>query len=274
MTELQNLNQENQRLKHQLSILEKEVEELNLLLRSIPPWGLPGAIDLEYVDASIPSRPIADHGEKWINHLRPILDKPNISILELGSRSVISNSVVRSAFPTAAHVGFDFHQGPNVDIVGDAHSMASYFDKSFDAIISLAVFEHLACPWIVAEECAKLLKPGGYVFVETHFSFSMHELPWHFYQFSHKALESLFNHALGFDVIESGVSNPIIGRFSMAASEYLVGTPVGNLYCHSGILAQKRIDAPQYSSSNSFVWRNALQDIYSKTEYPQPRKPS
>ena len=53
-------------------------------------------------------------------------------------------------------------------------------------------------PWIVAAEIAKVTKVGGIVFVETHFSFSSHDRPWHFFQFSDMALRVLFSSALGF----------------------------------------------------------------------------
>ncbi len=72
-------------------------------------------------------------------------------------------------------------------------------------------------PWLVATEIAKLLNVGGHVFVETHFSYSSHERPWHFFQFTDMALKLLFNEALGFECIEAGVSNPIVGRFSTLA---------------------------------------------------------
>jgi hypothetical protein len=72
-------------------------------------------------------------------------------------------------------------------------------------------------PWIVATEIAKLLKVGGVVFVETHFSFSSHERPWHFFQFSDMALKTLFSSALGFECIEAGMSNPLVGRFSISS---------------------------------------------------------
>ncbi len=48
-------------------------------------------------------------------------------------------------------------------------------------IFSSAVFEHFAVPWIVAQEINKLLNVDGYIFVETHYSFSCHERPWHFF---------------------------------------------------------------------------------------------
>jgi hypothetical protein len=61
-------------------------------------------------------------------------------------------------------------------------------------------------PWLVATEIAKLLKVGGVLFVETHFSFSSHERPWHFFQFSDMALRVLFSPALGMECIEAGMS--------------------------------------------------------------------
>ena len=59
--------------------------------------------------------------------------------------------------PAASYVGFDFYPGENVDVVGDAHKLSSYFghDEKFDLIFSSAVFEHLHMPWIVAQEIQK-----------------------------------------------------------------------------------------------------------------------
>jgi len=90
-----------------------------------------------------------------------------------------------------------------------------------DLIFSSAVFEHFAMPWLVAEQAAKLLKTGGHVFVETHFSFLSHERSWHFFQHSDMALRVLFSPALGFDCVETGMSNPIVGHFSTLADPYL-----------------------------------------------------
>jgi hypothetical protein len=53
-------------------------------------------------------------------------------------------------------------------------------------------------PWLVAEEMAGMLNVGGFVFVETHFSYSSHERPWHFFQFSDMALRVMFPEARGF----------------------------------------------------------------------------
>ena len=132
-------------------------------------------------------------------------------------------------------------------------------------MISFAVFEHLAMPWIVAEEISKILKVGGYVAIETHFSFSEHELPWHFFQFNSNALECMFNESLGFDVIDSGLDTPIIGRFANSAPPYLRGNAIQDLYCHSTIIAQKN----KSRNSKNFSWENALPCVLKNTMYPK-----
>ena len=105
--------------------------------------------------------------KKWGNYLKKLCDKPGMEVLEVGSRRDTSD-YFRDLFENAEYTGFDYYSGENVDVVGDAHRLSTYFDKKFDLIFSSAVFEHLAMPWQVSLEMIKLLKPGGYVFVETH----------------------------------------------------------------------------------------------------------
>jgi hypothetical protein len=200
----------------------------------------------------------------WVNHLKSEYNKPGMEILEIGSR-VVTGARWRDAFSAANYTGFDFYAGDNVDVVGDAHRLSTYFDKKFDLIFSSAVFEHLYMPWVVAEEIQKLLKVGGCVFVETHFSYKAHERPWNFFQFSEVGLRALFNNALGFEVLDSGMSNPMRGYFSAKADEYLRYQPVGELYCHSEILCRKVREVTNFS------WQNcSADDLTDSTRYPSP----
>jgi len=48
-------------------------------------------------------------------------------ILEVGSREVTGRSIAREKFSNAQYIGFDIDPGANVDVVGDAHKLASYF---------------------------------------------------------------------------------------------------------------------------------------------------
>lgn len=204
--------------------------------------------------------------EKWVDYLEKLFNKPGVRVLEIGSRNV-TGANLRRRFSNADYVGFDFYAGENVDVVGDVHKLSSYFieQDKFDLIFSSAVFEHLHMPWVAAVQCQKLLKVGGYIFIETHFSFSSHERPWHFFQFSDMGLRALFNDALGFELIESGMSNPMAGYFAHNADRYLKYLPVTELYCHSEIFCRKRFD------TEDFDWEKVSMDsIVEGTRYPMP----
>ena len=204
---------------------------------------------------------------KWQKHLYELANKPGLRVLEIGSREVTGKSSARDGFVNAEYVGFDYYPGNNVDIVGDVHKLSSYFQEGekFDLIYSSASFEHFAMPWVVAAQIAKLLKVGGWVFIETHFSFSSHERPWHFFQFSDSALRVLFSQALGFECIEAGMSNPIVGRFSSLADDYLKNKPITGLYCHSEYLGRKIKDIDKVD------WEKLdLESVVGDTKYPLP----
>ena len=130
--------------------------------------------DRQFLSTDVPMSNIVSH-QKWQNYLYELGNKDGKRILELGSREVTGESNARREFSNATYIGFDFYPGDNVDVVGDAHKLSSYFvgEEKFDIIYSSACFEHFAMPWIVATEIAKLLKIGGTVFVETHFHFHL-----------------------------------------------------------------------------------------------------
>ena len=225
--------------------------------------------DKGMLDPAVPLSTLASHSNH-LRYLEQIGNKAGMRILELGSREVTGASQARKRFSRAEYVGFDYYAGPNVDVVGDAHRLSSYFpDQKFDIIYTSACFEHFAMPWIVATEMSKLLRVGGTVFVETHFSFSSHERPWHFFQFSDMALRVLFSPALGFECLEAGMSNPMVGRFSALADEYLRFRPVSGLYCHSEYLGRKVREV------DDFTWSNMdLSQVVGETVYPEPAAPN
>jgi len=204
----------------------------------------------------------------WGRYLKENFDKPGFEILEVGSRRV-TGFCFRDVFQNANYTGFDLYEGENVDVVGDAHKLSSYFDKKFDLIFSSAVFEHLAMPWVVSLEIIKLLKCGGSVFIETHYCFGSHERPWHFFQYSENALNVLFPECFGMKCIKKGVSNLLSAEFSSVSSEYLIGKKVGGLYCHSEFLGKKIEDV----LDEKLDWKNVqLEDVVGNTMYPPNSK--
>jgi SAM-dependent methyltransferase len=227
--------------------------------------GVPSELDLHLHRNPKTKRPkFAKHATIW-EWIRLNAQAPGFRVLELGSRSVVSDALWRKVIPNCNYVGFDVLSGRNVDVVGDIHKLSTYFEgQTFDFVMAFAVFEHLSMPWIAAEEISKVLAIGGHVVIETHFSYSEHELPWHFFQFNANALEVIFCPELGFELVDSGLDSPIVGRFSHAADPYLRGKIVPELYCHSSIIVKK----VRHVDFTSFDWRSIIDRLASSSMYP------
>ena len=87
----------------------------------------------------------------------------SLKVAEIGSRDV--NGTMRGIFSGHEYTGFDIEPGPGVDVVL-ANSEANPFpDGSFDAVISANTLEHTRRPWVIVREMARVLKPGGVMFL-------------------------------------------------------------------------------------------------------------
>jgi SAM-dependent methyltransferase len=154
----------------------------------------------------------ANEGPNLIAVLRDHLpQQTRPSVLELGSRDVTGDPLCSWLFDDTPfdYTGFDYHEGPNVDVVGDAHTLSRYFEpEAFDVIVSKSVFEHLAIPWKVVLECNVVLRTGGLVLINTFQSFPLHERPWDFFRFSDQAWKVLFNQWTGFEIIATELNMP------------------------------------------------------------------
>lgn len=223
--------------------------------------------DRTSLPSSVPISNIASH--RNINRLAKDLGgKEGVRFLEVGSRKVTGAVPLRDHIEEngGKYIGFDIYEGENVDIVGDAHRLSEYINEKVDVVYSSAVFEHLAMPWVVATEIAKILNVGGHLLIETHFSYSSHERPWHFFQFSDMALKSLFSSELGFKCIEAGMCNPMVGHFSALSDPYLKRRRINGLFCHSNLYAVK------YRDVADFNWHQVdLADVVDSTSYPPPK---
>lgn len=186
-------------------------------------------------------------------------------VLELGSRNVTGVTRRHLFPPPARYVGFDYHAGEGVDVVGDCHQLSNHFaPSSVDAVFSMAVFEHLTYPWKVVLEINSILKTGGYVYVATHPCWPAHELPWDFWRFPVAGLSSLFVPQLGFEVIDAAEGLPC--RPYAIVSE----PPMRPFYKHTinccvAVIAKKVSD---YDRSR-FKWDLDVAEVL-RTHYPAP----
>lgn len=106
-----------------------------------------------------------------------------------------------------SYVMSDVADGPDVDIVADAHDLAPFRDESFAAVIAVSVWEHLARPWVAARAAARVLAPGGLLYVATHMCFPLHGYPSDYTRWSTAGLAALFEDA-GLDTLAEGYGYP------------------------------------------------------------------
>jgi SAM-dependent methyltransferase len=134
-------------------------------------------------------------------------ERSGYRVLELGARGSQVDPRLRGF---SEYVGFDIHPGPNVDVVGDVHSLSQLVSGQFDAVYSISTFEHLAMPWKAVLEINAVLAEGGLLFAATHQSWPPHELPWDFWRYSPAAFQVLLNRHTGFEILRAESGLPAI----------------------------------------------------------------
>lgn len=212
-----------------------------------------------------PPTPDYNNGSGLFDDFQRIVNDKRMSVLEIGSRIVSPGSQSkRVLFPNAdIYTGFDIHLDQNTDVVGDAHILSSYFDRQYDAIFSLSVFEHLAMPWKVALEINRLLKNGGITYHSTHNAWPIHDAPWDFYRYTDNGLRSLFSRSIGFETLSCGYWSPV----RMHLDDPVKGQEL-HPHCVSyggvGILAKKIFDYDQECCK----WNLETDEVVNGSIYP------
>jgi hypothetical protein len=223
------------------------------------------------VNFSNTKKPISyiDGSNIFIEFIKRVNDE-HLTVLEIGSRIVSSGgSSLRHHFPDAkSYTGFDIYSDSNTDVVGDAHKLSQYFKgQKFDAVFSIAVFEHLAMPWVVAKEINKVLEIGGITFHISHFSWPIHETPWDFFRYSDEGFKALFPPTMGYKIIKAGLFSPLSMYFDTMTpgqEELPLQTGFGGV----AILAEKKSDV----DCEKFCWDTTVEEVLGNaSHYPKPK---
>lgn len=74
--------------------------------------------------------------------------------------------------------------------------------NSFDAVVSIAVLEHVKDPFRCAKEIERVLKPGGDLICCVPFLQPYHGYPHHYYNMTHQGLRNLFSDSISVDRID------------------------------------------------------------------------
>jgi SAM-dependent methyltransferase len=113
---------------------------------------------------------------------------------------------------------------PSTDVLSIGERLP-FKSNSFDAVLSLAVLEHVRDPFLCAQEIMRVLKPGGELRADVPFLQPSHGYPHHYYNMTQQGLCQLFS-GEG-EVLECRV--PLHGHPIFAVqwllSRYLQGLP-------------------------------------------------
>lgn len=88
------------------------------------------------------------------------------------------------------YFGCDYYV-TGTDATRAAGDALPYRDDEFETVVLFQVLEHVPRPWKVVEECARVLKPGGFLLASVPFLFPHHPSPNDFYRYTHEGLASL-----------------------------------------------------------------------------------
>ncbi len=162
---------------------------------------------------------------------------PGVKVLDAGSGREHEQYLRKELIATGATLHTcDFCAGPGVDFVADVSALP-FEDASYDIILSTQVLEHVREPQRVVSEMARVLKPGGHLFLTTPQSSPLHNLPYNYFNFTNLGLRILFENA----ALKVDKEEPQGGHFTLLAYNlhwtmnflrskklpWLIGRPLG-----------------------------------------------
>lgn len=114
-----------------------------------------------------------------------------LNIIDIGSYDVNGSYKQFFLHPAWKYTGVDLAAGPNVDVVLQSPYRLPFASHSVDVIVSGQAFEHVEFFWLTWMEMARVLKPGGLVFLLAPSRGPEHRYPqdcWRFYPDAYRAL--------------------------------------------------------------------------------------
>jgi SAM-dependent methyltransferase len=150
-----------------------------------------------------------------IDFVRRHRDRFDGPVLEIGSRDYGSTPNIRPLFPDTDYVGIDMLDGPGVDLTLDLTLDFEEIDEAlgrrrFGAIFCLSVLEHCQNPWAMCQNIARLLKPGGAMYLSVPWAWEFHGYPSDYWRFTPEGVRVLFPD-LSFPAELSRLHTPIDG---------------------------------------------------------------
>ena len=114
-----------------------------------------------------------------------------LNAIDIGSYDVNGSYRVLFDAPGWRYTGVDLESGPGVDVVLKSPYKLPFPSASVDLVLSGQAFEHVEFFWLTWLEMARVLKPGGLIFLLAPSRGPEHRYPqdcWRFYPDAYRAL--------------------------------------------------------------------------------------
>lgn len=142
---------------------------------------------------------------KYIN------DKKNLEVLDYGCGSKPYQYLFKDK--TQKYIGVDVGDNPHADLLIEPEQKLNLTDNQFDVILSSQVLEHVEDVDGYMNECFRLLKTGGILFLSTHGTWQYHAAPYDFNRWTSIGLKKLME-KFQFEVLES---IPVLGQLALTS---------------------------------------------------------
>jgi SAM-dependent methyltransferase len=127
-----------------------------------------------------------------------------------------------SRMPNVINLEISNYRSTDMLAAGEA---LPFKDASFDAVLSLAVLEHVRDPFACAREMLRVVKPGGQIMCSVPFLQPEHNFPGHFYNMTQTGLSNLFEGAVELMSAEVPPHGHPIFAVQWILREYISGLP-------------------------------------------------
>ncbi|MER2558424.1 MAG: methyltransferase domain-containing protein [Candidatus Competibacter denitrificans] len=97
-------------------------------------------------------------------------------------------------------VNFEIVDFDTTDVRGVGEDLP-FVDQAFDAVLSIAVLEHVKDPFLCAKEISRVIKPGGDLMCCVPFLQPFHAHPHHYYNMTSQGIQNLFSDYLCVDKV-------------------------------------------------------------------------
>jgi len=127
--------------------------------------------------------------------------------------------------PGTDYFGVDFDARTRADLVHDLGQPLPLPSGEADLVILSEAIEHVPDPELVLAEAARLLKPGGELFLSAPFAFPIHSRPWDFRRYTDYHYRSVGErHPL--ELVELEASNSVFSTPALLWSQIVLSSPL------------------------------------------------